>query len=248
MDIRIDKTSEVPLHEQVAAQIVYLIGTGRLKAGTPLPSVRALAMRLGIHRNTISRAYHDLTLNMLVAKRAGTRLVVTTPESAAPADANDLDALISTAINEARRRGYSLQQLHARMLKRLRCTPVDRVLVVANDTGTRMLLPEELKERVACPVEACTPAELTRSPERGLAALVVSPQGYVPAIRAILPAETQVIPITYAAADNALETIAALEAPSLISLVSVSPYFLEVARGVLAPVVGHRHALHSRLV
>ena len=33
MDIHISKESEVPLHEQIAAQLVFLIGTGGLKPG-----------------------------------------------------------------------------------------------------------------------------------------------------------------------------------------------------------------------
>ena len=71
MNIRIDRTSDVPLHEQIAAQIVFLIGSGALKAGAPLPSVRALAHRLGLHRNTISRAYQHRVLNLLASKHAG---------------------------------------------------------------------------------------------------------------------------------------------------------------------------------
>ena len=116
MDIRIAKDSDVPLHEQVAAQLVLLIGTGALKVGTLLPSVRALALRLGVHRNTISRAYHDVTLNLLVEKRTGARLVVLTSEPETSPGARDLDALLAATIAEARRRGYSLREVHDRLL------------------------------------------------------------------------------------------------------------------------------------
>src|SRR5258705_3068550 len=59
--IRIDKKNEVPLHQQITAQIEYLIATGSLKAGDSLPSVRTLARQLRIHHNTVSQAYKDLT-------------------------------------------------------------------------------------------------------------------------------------------------------------------------------------------
>ena len=76
MDIRISRESEVPVHEQLAAQIILSIGTGELKPGDPLPSVRALARRLKIHHNTVSQAYQDWVLQLLVVKRRGSRLVV----------------------------------------------------------------------------------------------------------------------------------------------------------------------------
>ena len=59
MDIHISRDSDVPVHEQITAQFVLLIGTGGLEAGASWPSVRALAQRLGVHRNTVSRACHS---------------------------------------------------------------------------------------------------------------------------------------------------------------------------------------------
>ena len=46
MDIRLSKESEVPLRQQLAEQIVFLITTGKLRSGQRLPSVREVARRL----------------------------------------------------------------------------------------------------------------------------------------------------------------------------------------------------------
>ena len=54
MDIRISKESDIPLRQQIAAQIEYQIAVGKLKPGDPLPSVRALACQLRASRE-ISR-------------------------------------------------------------------------------------------------------------------------------------------------------------------------------------------------
>ena len=70
MDIYINKTSEIPLYEQIAEQIKQLIIEGNLHGGTPLPSVRALAQSLGISVITTRRAYTEL-------EREG--YVITTP-------------------------------------------------------------------------------------------------------------------------------------------------------------------------
>lgn len=248
MDIHISRDSDVPLHEQIAAQLVLLIGTGRLGAGVSLPSVRALARRLGVHRNTISRAYHDLTLDRLAEKRAGRRLSVRAvdPEGLPGRDA--LDTFLNVTIAEARRRGYSLSELHARMHNRLLASPPDRLLVLSDDAGMRMLLPKELKERFDCPVDACTPDELRSRPERAIGAVVVTPQGHLARIRTALTPEHPVVAITYSSSDSYVEAIRRLKTPSLIAVVSVSPYVLDTARGLLAPAVGRRHSMRGYLM
>ena len=248
MDIRVDKDSDVPVHEQIAAQLVFLIGTGQLKAGRVLPSVRALALRLGVHRNTIGRAYHDVTLNQLVTKRAGARLAVLASEPPAFPGGRDLDALLAATLAEARRRGYSLGAVYDRLLARLRVAPPDRLLVVTEAPGMQVLLANELAARVHCRVDACTPRELASKPQRALGAIVVTPPGLVRDVRKVVAADHPVCPITYSSAEQQLQTIRGLKDPSVIAIVSVSAYFIEMSRAVLAPAIGRRHVVQGHLV
>jgi hypothetical protein len=203
---------------------------------------------LGVHRNTISRAHHDLTLDRLAEKRAGRRLSVRSPDAEGLPGRDALDTLLNVTIAEARRRGYSPSELHARLRDRLVASPPDHLLVLSDDAGMRMLLPKELKERFDCPVDACTPQELRSRPERGIGALVVSPQGHLPRIRGVLPPEHPIVAITYSSADAHFEAIRRLKTPSLVAVVSVSPYFLETARSLLAPSLGRRHSMRSCLM
>ena len=73
--IRIDGQSDIPVTEQLAAQLVYLIGSGQIAAGEALPSVRALAVRLNLHLNTISEAFQDAILASLVERPAASGCV-----------------------------------------------------------------------------------------------------------------------------------------------------------------------------
>lgn len=248
MNIRVSKESEVPLHQQVATQFVFLIGTGALQPGDALPSVRQLARRLGIHHNTVSQAYHDRVLSLLVEKRSGRRLVVRAPDEEPVGGGRDLEDLIARMVLEARGRGYSLRQLHERLRDRLLAAPPERVVALTEDSGMRLILASELKERLACPVEACSPADLTANRELLIGALVVSPQGHIPGIAALLPPERPAIPLTYSSPDGHVDLVRGLTAPSLIVVVSVSEYFLKMARSVLAPAVGERHALREYLL
>lgn len=57
MKITIDKTSKKPIYWQIADQIKEMILTGRLADGAILPSERSMAQILGVHRNTVIKAY-----------------------------------------------------------------------------------------------------------------------------------------------------------------------------------------------
>ena len=52
----VSRNSTVSIREQLTAQLVLGIVSGRLAPGERLPSLRALARRLRIHANTMSAA------------------------------------------------------------------------------------------------------------------------------------------------------------------------------------------------
>ena len=85
VEIQISKESEIPLRQQISAQLEFQIATGKLKPGDTLPSVRALARQLRIHHNTVSQAYNDVTALYLLLRKHGSRLVVRSPEDRAGA-------------------------------------------------------------------------------------------------------------------------------------------------------------------
>jgi GntR family transcriptional regulator / MocR family aminotransferase len=53
--------THLPLHVQIAQAIADDIANGRLRAGTKLPGSRTLAKSVGVHRNTINAALHELS-------------------------------------------------------------------------------------------------------------------------------------------------------------------------------------------
>lgn len=60
MEIFIRKNSDLPIYEQVTTQIKALISKGKLSPGEAIPSMRALAKKLGISVITVQRAYDEL--------------------------------------------------------------------------------------------------------------------------------------------------------------------------------------------
>lgn len=244
MDIRISKQSEVPVRQQLAEQIVYLIATEKLKSGQALPSVRELARRLKIHHNTVSHAYQDLVRRTWLVWRRGSRVVVRSPADAPrAAGKQDLDDLINDLIREARKRGHSLQALRERFRARLLAEPPDHILVVDQEPGLQKLLQAEIRQALGWPVECCAREDLARTPGLTLGAIVVVPQYGIEDVQPLVPKDRFTFSIAFSSADEHVERIRRLKQPSVIGVVSVSASFLKTARSLLAPALGRRHSL-----
>lgn len=71
MNIRIDPAVRTPVYRQIASSIREQILSGEITGGSILPSERALAGILGVHRNTVIRAYSDLKDQGLIESRQG---------------------------------------------------------------------------------------------------------------------------------------------------------------------------------
>jgi GntR family transcriptional regulator len=135
MLISLTKNSDVPLRQQLAEQIVFLITTGQLHAGEEMPSVRALARHVEVHHNTVSEAYQDLVRRDWLTRRRGSRLTVGTHSGASLQMASNLDELINESIQRAKDMGYSLQALRARVRERLLAQPPDHILGCGTGAG-----------------------------------------------------------------------------------------------------------------
>ena len=76
----IDRTSPLPVYVQLAEQIRLLVRRGALNAGDPLPTVRELAVSLGINANTVTRVYRDLQQEGLLRLERGLGTFVQRPQ------------------------------------------------------------------------------------------------------------------------------------------------------------------------
>ena len=68
---KIDRASPLPVYVQLAEQIRLLVRRGALSQGDPLPTVRELAVALGINANTVTRVYRDLQQEGLLRLERG---------------------------------------------------------------------------------------------------------------------------------------------------------------------------------
>ena len=71
MKIEINRDDKTPVYMQIAGQIKNKLHTGEMQDGYVLPSERVLAAELGVHRNTVTKAYGDLKSEGLLESSRG---------------------------------------------------------------------------------------------------------------------------------------------------------------------------------
>ena len=71
MDIRIDKRLKTPVYLQIVSAIKQEIAAGVVTQERILPSERVLAKMLGVHRNTVAKAYSELKGQGLIESYPG---------------------------------------------------------------------------------------------------------------------------------------------------------------------------------
>ena len=105
--ITIRPEAPTPIYQQLKYQLAHLITSGRLAAGTRLPTVRALADRYDINPGTVAQAYRELGEQGLIeaTRGRGTFVAATLPVEV---DATSRRRLLDDALRRAVRRARGL--------------------------------------------------------------------------------------------------------------------------------------------
>jgi GntR family transcriptional regulator len=108
--IRIDLSSPVPAYRQIVDAVRVLLVEGALTPGTPLPSVRRLAMDLGVHFNTVGEAYRQLADEGWIDLRHGRGAVVVergAPQTPAPERLQEFRTQLRSLVAQMRAAGVA---------------------------------------------------------------------------------------------------------------------------------------------
>lgn len=71
MQIQVSMISETPAYEQIKTQIKEAILSGKISAGTQLPSIRLMAKDLNVGIITVKRAYEELEREGIIVSMQG---------------------------------------------------------------------------------------------------------------------------------------------------------------------------------
>jgi len=233
MRIWLSKSSEVPLREQLATQILLGIVSNDLKPGQKLPSTRELARRYDIHSNTVSAAFQDLERRGWVEFRKGSGVYVLERSVDSHSDPGfELDQLISTLFRVARQRGHSLGEIQTRVKRWLQTQPPDHFLVIEPDEELRSILVAEIREATEFPVIGVGLDECSR-PDVLAGAAVVAMYGLADKLQSALPGEASCLLLRLRSVPGSIAGQERPSADSLVTVVSRWPDFLKWAHTIL---------------
>lgn len=196
MEIVLNRRGGVPLKDQLSAQIEMKILAGDLAPGQRLPSVRALARRLGVHANTVSAAYQDREAGGQIERRPGSGVYVRRTGPTAPGEVEGLDEKVRLALESAAGGAFTGSELREAVRRWLERATPRRVLVVDTQRATAEVLVHEIRQAIALPVSSCGLDELVRKPSLLAGALGVTLPYHVDRVRRVVPdAALQVVTI-----------------------------------------------------
>ena len=99
MDFDISPNAPTPIYRQIVEQVRRMVASGQLKAGDPLPSVRAVALHHAINPMTVSKAYSLLETEQLVVRLRGVGMAIAAAGGASPQ--TDKLAMLRPALDAA---------------------------------------------------------------------------------------------------------------------------------------------------
>lgn len=100
--IALDYQSRVPIYRQIEDRVLELILLGVYTSDTQLPSVRSLAVELGINPNTIQKAYQELEQDGIIYTVTGKGCFVRGVERAKEQLQDKATQQLRQALREAR--------------------------------------------------------------------------------------------------------------------------------------------------
>ncbi len=112
MDILLKNSSEVPIYRQIYEQIKGQILNKKLKAGTTLPPIRALAKSLKVSVITVKRAYQELGNDGYIETAVGRgTFVCEVDESLRKKEIEEFKVKIHALMSEAKASGISFEDV-----------------------------------------------------------------------------------------------------------------------------------------
>jgi DNA-binding transcriptional regulator YhcF (GntR family) len=229
----ISKNSEVPVREQLVTQVMLAIASGDLAPGGRLPSTRSIAMRYGIHPNTVAAAYRSLVERRYIELRRGSGHFVGEPANGRMPSTPALESLIDLLISECKNRGLSPSELASMIEIRSRVRAAKRILVVESDPGLCEIIVHEISSAMDTDISAISFEEFAAEPDPA-GALIVAFSDEKPKIDPLLASDNACIYLRGRSVAGVLSDETRPGEDDLIGVFSGWQGFLTFARVMLA--------------
>jgi DNA-binding transcriptional regulator YhcF (GntR family) len=249
VNITVNIDSPVPLRDQLVEQIGLQIASGVLQGNDKLPSIRAMAQKLGIHHGIVNSAYNQLAEIGMLDIRHGSGVRVMPKIGLGQSDTNtDLHSLLMKFIENAIRLGYSLEEIDKCYQQFSKRAPIKNLLLIDGNPDFHPVIASELKPHFALPILLKTVEQLKADPSLLNDALVVTSLYHFLAAQSLPIDPTRFLICNVEPAQDLVNRLKTLPQSSLVVLVSVSPTLLEKGLKMAAAVRGESIAVRTVLV
>ncbi|HEY9899089.1 MAG TPA: GntR family transcriptional regulator [Pantanalinema sp.] len=237
MNLFINRTGPIPMIDQLSAQIRQQVASGALSPGERLPSLRALAQRLGIHHNTALAAYKALELEGVIEirKGSGAKVRAFAPPGEPWREGVALRALAAHFVAQARSRGHDADAILEACRAALAPAGITRLAVVNPHPDLQDLYLHELRDRLSFPMIGLTPEQVEAAdPAWRASTCFVTSSNHSLRLREILGDDAPPVVFRLASVEPLLARASAIGASGLIAVVSASPRFRFLLQELLA--------------
>ncbi|MBD2103432.1 GntR family transcriptional regulator [Leptolyngbya sp. FACHB-261] len=253
VQFHIQADSEIPASTQLFNQISFAIASRQFPPGHRLPSTRDLAMRTGLHRNTISKVYHQLEEQGLVEARAGSGIYVRSQDNTPSPGSTDQRYLldnpnayktVQASLDQLLAQGCTLNQARELFLAeidwRLRCSAQVLVCAPTSDIGTGDLMAQELQKSLDLPIQLVPLEELVQVlQQKTRAGTVVTSRYFLGSVQKLAsPYAVRVFAVDIHDYAPELKRARALPPNSYLGMVCLSSGILRAAEVILHSVRG----------
>lgn len=238
MKIRIDRSSDIPIHQQLKGGIENAISFGDWVVGDSLPSVRELAKQVGVAPVTVSKVYNALKDERLIETRSGSGTFVADSAFARIADhsemprlRHDIDAVIDLALNLGCSPSQFLALINGRVASHVASSDRKRITMIGRFDDATASYANFIEQQIGhlASVDATTMERLTSesapSERIGADGLVLTFSYLEEEVRKLLP-ETKVVSLLFIPSEATRLALAAIDPAARVCVVSRFADFL----------------------
>ena len=117
LDFVLSQASGRPMYMQIIEQVQHRVAVGDWTPGTKLPSIRELAVAIGVSVITVKRAYLELERDGVIVTQQGKGSWVSENESRGRLQQGELERHLARAAELGRAMGLSTDELTAELVR-----------------------------------------------------------------------------------------------------------------------------------
>jgi DNA-binding transcriptional regulator YhcF (GntR family) len=248
LKITVNKESPVPIRDQLVEQIGLQVASGVLKSNEKLPSIRALAQKLGIHHGMVNAAYNQLAeIGMLEIRQGSGVRVGPKINFGANNKQPQLDSLFMQFVAKASEFGYSKDEINECCQQLIKRSPVKRIVFIDRNPDFHPVILAALKPHFSIPVQAITAEELKKNPAMIKDSLIITSLYHFLPLTGLPLDPTRFMICNVAPAQELADMIRALPETSIVLFVSISPTLLKMGANIAAGLRGETIAIRTVL-